>query len=144
MLYRFEKLAAWTIQITTREMQAVTMAGRVQNSHQERKGWARTRNRNCCKGSWRWRELKAEWQRRKVKLYTEGKRKNERLITWTKLLDSSVVTGRVDRQEVLEPGNLRVRVAAGSTEHSGGPRALNYLQLRTHIYGGEARGQLVF
>lgn len=54
-----------------------------------------------------------------------------------------MVIGRVDGQEILEPGNFWVRVAAGSAEHGGGPRALHHLELGAHVYGGEPRGQLV-
>ncbi len=63
--------------------------------------------------------------------------------TWTELLDSSTAAVNVDRQEVFEPGDLRVGVPAGGTEHGSSARSLHHLQLRAHVYGGEAVRDLV-
>lgn len=65
------------------------------------------------------------------------------LFTWTELLDSSIAAVNVDRQEVFEPGDLRVGVPAGGTEHGSSSRSLHHLQLRAHVYGGEAVRDLV-
>ena len=65
------------------------------------------------------------------------------MVTWAELFDSSIVIGRVDWQEILEPGNFWVRITASGTEHGGRPRTLHHFQLGTHVYGGEPRGQLV-
>ncbi len=66
-----------------------------------------------------------------------------REITWSELFDAAVVVTGVDREEVFEPGNVRVRVTASSAEHGGGTGALHHLELRAHIYGGETWGQLI-
>lgn len=67
----------------------------------------------------------------------------QRKITWSKLFDASVVVTRVDWEEVFEPGNVWVGVPASSTEHGGGTGALDHLELRAHVYGGETCGQLI-
>ena len=54
-----------------------------------------------------------------------------------------MVVGGVDGEEVFEPGDVGVGVAAGGTEHGGGARSLHHFQLWAHVYGGEPRGQLV-
>lgn len=64
--------------------------------------------------------------------------------TWTKLFNAAVTAADVHRKHVLEPGDLRVRVSAGSTQHGGSSGPFNHLQLGTHINGGEAMGDLVF
>lgn len=66
-----------------------------------------------------------------------------REITWSELFDAPVVVTRVHREEVFEPGNVRVRVTASGTEHGGRTGALHHLELRAHIYGGETWGQLI-
>lgn len=63
--------------------------------------------------------------------------------TWSELLNASVVVGGVDRQEVFEPWDVRVRVATGGTQHGGSARSLHHFQLWAHVYGGKTRGQLV-
>ncbi len=65
------------------------------------------------------------------------------LFTWTELLDSSIAAVNVNRQEVFEPGDLRVGVPAGGTEHGSSARSLHHLQLRAHVYGGETVRDLV-
>lgn len=63
--------------------------------------------------------------------------------TWSELFNASVVVGGVDREEVFEPGDVWVRVAAGSAKHGGGACSLHHFQLWAHVYSGETRGQLV-
>lgn len=51
----------------------------------------------------------------------------ENIVTWSQLFDSPVVVTGVDGQEVFEPGNVRVGVAAGGAEHRGGTGAFHHL-----------------
>lgn len=59
------------------------------------------------------------------------------------MLDAPVAVADVHRKHVLEPGDLRVRVPAGGTQHGGCPGPLHHLQLGGHINVGEAVGDLV-
>ena len=59
------------------------------------------------------------------------------------MFDSSVAAVDVYRQEVFKPGDLWVRVAAGSTQHGGRPGLLYHLKLGTHVYVGEPMRDLV-
>lgn len=63
--------------------------------------------------------------------------------TWTELFYAAIAAADVHRQEVFEPVDLGVRVAAGSTQHCGSTSPLHYLQLGPHIYGGESMWDLV-
>lgn len=63
--------------------------------------------------------------------------------TWSELLDASIVVGGVDGQEIFEPGDIWVRVAAGGTEHGGRASSLYHFQLGAHVNGGETSRQLV-
>lgn len=67
----------------------------------------------------------------------------QRKPTWSELFNASVVVGGVDREEVFEPGDVRVGVTTGSTKHGGSARSLHHFQLWAHVYGGETSGQLV-
>lgn len=65
-------------------------------------------------------------------------------LTWSKLFDATLAGAGIDREEVFEPWDLWVRDAAGSAQHGGCPCPLHHLQLRTHVYAGEAERQQVF
>ena len=59
------------------------------------------------------------------------------------MLDAPIAAVDVHRQHVLVPGDFRVRVSTGGTQHGCRPGSLDHLELRTHVYGGEAVWDLV-
>jgi hypothetical protein len=59
------------------------------------------------------------------------------------LLDASIAAINLNREEILEPEDLRVWVSAGSAQHGGCAGPLHYFQLGAHVDGGEAMGDLV-
>lgn len=63
--------------------------------------------------------------------------------TWTQLFYAAIAAADVHREEVFEPVNLWVRVAACCAQHCSGTRSLHNLQLGPHVYGGEAMRYLV-
>lgn len=65
-------------------------------------------------------------------------------LTWSQLFDAALAGAGIDREEVLEPRDLRVGDATGSAQHGGCPCPLHHLQLGTHVYAGEAEWQQVF
>lgn len=65
-------------------------------------------------------------------------------LTRAELLDSPIASCSVDRQEVLKPGDFRIGVTAGSTEHCGCAGLFHHLQLRAHVNGWEASWEVVF
>lgn len=64
-------------------------------------------------------------------------------LTWAQLLDASITRTGVNGQEVLVPGDFRVGVAAGSTEHRSRSSALHHLELRAHVDVGKTRREQV-
>lgn len=85
-------------------------------------------------------QIKGEQERRLPDLWSEF---HQRKPTWSELFNASIVVGGVDWEEVFEPGDVRVWVATSGTEHGGSACSLHHFQLWAHVYGGEARGQLV-
>lgn len=65
-------------------------------------------------------------------------------LTRAELLNSPIASCSVNRQEILEPGDFRIRVSAGSTEHCGCASLFHHLQLRAHVNGWEASWEVVF
>lgn len=65
-------------------------------------------------------------------------------LTRAELLDAPVAGCGVHGQEVLEPGDFGIGVTAGSTEHGGRAGLFHHLQLRAHVNGREAGGEVVF
>lgn len=63
--------------------------------------------------------------------------------TWSQLFNAAIAAADVHREEVFEPVNLWVRVAACRAQHRSGARSLHDLQLGSHVYGGEAMRYLV-
>lgn len=59
-------------------------------------------------------------------------------LTWSELFDPPIAHTGINRQEVFEPGDLRVGVTACSAEHVGCASAFHHLQLGTHVNVGEA------
>lgn len=72
-------------------------------------------------------------------MFEEPGRKVERdCLTWSELFDPPIARTGINRQEVFEPGDLRIGVAACSAEHVGCAGAFYHLQLGTHVNVGEA------
>lgn len=63
--------------------------------------------------------------------------------TRSELLDATLAGAGLHGQEVFEPGDLRVRDAAGGTQHGGRPGPFHHLQLGAHVDAGEAERQQV-
>lgn len=82
------------------------------------------------------------WSTRGFNVIAKPNQRKKRL-TRSELFDAALAGAGVHRQEVFEPGDLRVGDATGGAQHGGRSGPLHHLQLRAHVDAGEAKGQQV-